>query len=65
MDYDAEVAMKKRIAAAVREKDSHFGNGRYVRNLFEKVIERQANRLASLSDLGKADVSKIIAADFA
>ena len=64
MDYDAEVAMKKRIAIAVHNKDSHFGNGRYVRNLFEKVIEKQANRLAALSDLGKADVSKIIASDF-
>ena len=64
MDYDAEVAMKKCIANAVQEKDSHFGNGRFVRNLFEKVIERQANRLASLSDLSKADVSKIKAVDF-
>jgi len=35
-----------------------------VRNLFEEVIEKQANRLAALSDLGKADVSKIIATDF-
>jgi len=65
MDYDAEVAMKKCITAAVQNKDSHFGNGRYVRNLFEKVIEKQANRLAALSDLGKADVSKINATDFA
>ena len=64
MDYDAEVAMKKCIASAVHDKDSHFGNGRYVRNLFEKVIEKQANRLASLSDLGKADVSRINASDF-
>lgn len=64
VNYDAEVAMKKCIAAAVQNKDSRFGNGRYVRNLFEKVIEKQANRLASLTDLGKADVSKIIASDF-
>ena len=65
MDYNAEVAMKRCIAAAVKNKDSRFGNGRYVRNLFEKVIEKQANRLAALSDLGKADVSKINATDFA
>ena len=64
MNYDAEVAMKKCIATAIQNKDSRFGNGRYVRNLFEKVIEKQANRLASLTDLGKADVSKIIASDF-
>ena len=64
MNYDAEVAMKKRIATAVREKDDHFGNGRYVRNLFEKVIEKQANRLATKANLGQADVSMIIAGDF-
>ena len=64
MNYDAEVAMKKRIAAAVREKDNHFGNGRYVRNLFEKVIEKQANRLATKANLGQVDVSLIIAGDF-
>lgn len=64
MNYDAEIAMKKRIAAAVQEKDEHFGNGRYVRNLFEKVIEKQANRLAALPNLGKAEVSLIYASDF-
>ena len=64
MNYDAEIAMKKCIAAAVQEKDEHFGNGRYVRNLFEKVIEKQANRLAALPNLGKAEVSLIYASDF-
>lgn len=32
-------------------RDRTFGNGRLVRNLFEKTIERQANRLAVLSSL--------------
>ena len=64
MNYDAEVAMKKRIATAVREKDDHFGNGRYVRNLFEKVIEKQANRLAIKPSLVKGDISKILSSDF-
>lgn len=64
MNYDAEVAMKKRIAAAVREKDNHFGNGRYIRNLFEKVIEKQANRLAIKPSLVKGDISKILSSDF-
>lgn len=31
-------------------RDRNFGNGRLVRNLFEKTIERQANRLAVLSN---------------
>lgn len=64
MNYDAEAAMKKCIAAAVREKDNHFGNGRYVRNLFEKVIEKQANRLAVKPSLVKEDICKILPSDF-
>lgn len=32
-------------------RDKSFGNARVVRNLFEKSIERQANRLAVLADL--------------
>jgi SpoVK/Ycf46/Vps4 family AAA+-type ATPase len=31
-------------------RDKNFGNARLVRNLFEKSVERQANRLAVLSD---------------
>ena len=27
-------------------KDDNFGNGRFIRNVFEKTVERQANRLA-------------------
>jgi len=56
--------MKRCIAEAVSRKDSRFGNGRYVRNLFEKVIEKQANRLAASPDLGSVDVSSLTATDF-
>lgn len=39
------------IADAVAVKDEKFGNGRFVRNLFEKAIERQASRLAGVESL--------------
>ena len=64
MGEAAAAAMKRRIAKAVQEKDSRFGNGRYVRNLFEKVIEKQANRLAASPDLSKVDVSYLTVPDF-
>ena len=64
MGEAATLAMKQCIATAVRNKDSRFGNGRYVRNLFEKVIEKQANRLAAAPDLGKVDVSYLTVSDF-
>ncbi len=33
------------------ERDKSFGNGRFVRNLFERMVERQANRIARISPL--------------
>ncbi len=33
------------------ERTKSFGNGRLVRNIFEKMIERQANRIANISPL--------------
>ena len=48
---DAQSALKKAMVKAVEEKDRSFGNGRFVRNLFEKVIENQANRLSLEADV--------------
>ncbi|MFW5689579.1 MAG: AAA family ATPase [Spirochaetota bacterium] len=47
-----------------KKRDKSFGNGRFVRNLFERMVERQANRIASITpltdnvlcSLAKADV---------
>lgn len=44
---------------AVANKDVNFGNGRFVRNVFEKVLEHQANRLASESNLTTERLSEI------
>lgn len=64
LDAEAEIVLKQRIFEAVQYKDKFFGNGRFVRNLFEKSIERQANRLASESNLAEADICKLISEDF-
>jgi hypothetical protein len=45
-----------------RRRDAHFGNGRTVRNLFERVKEAQASRLAHEPD---AQASLIVARDIA
>ncbi|MFP4010641.1 MAG: AAA family ATPase [Spirochaetaceae bacterium] len=34
-----------------RRRDRSFGNGRFVRNLFERIVEKQANRISSVSPL--------------
>lgn len=58
-------ALTESVEKAVREKDNHFGNGRFVRNLFEKTIEHQANRLAKVPNLGQVNISEIDGQDFA
>ena len=56
---DAEQYLKEKLEAVVANKPRDFGNARYVRNLFEKSIEKQANRLASLTEITKQDLSLI------
>lgn len=45
---DALEELQRKIVIAVSRKDKHFGNARYCRNIFEKIISNQANRLARL-----------------
>lgn len=44
---DAFNAVGGMIQEQLVNKDSKFGNARYIRNMFEHIIMRQANRLAS------------------
>ena len=48
----------------VAHKDANFGNGRLVRNVFEKTLERQANRLAGEVNLTADKLSQIEIEDF-
>ncbi|MCR5415089.1 MAG: AAA family ATPase [Kiritimatiellae bacterium] len=45
-DSDVRASIKDIMETAVATKDKNFGNGRFVRNLFEKAIQRQATRLS-------------------
>ena len=57
LDYkltnDAETELRAEFEKAYSNRDNTFGNGRYVRNKFEKTVEKQANRIAKVSDLTK------------
>lgn len=44
---DAFMAVSSVIQEQLSNKDSKFGNARYIRNMFESIIMKQANRLAS------------------
>ena len=56
---DAEAYLKERFDYAVAHKDRNFGNARYARNVFEKSIQQQANRLAGQSNLSKAQLTEL------
>lgn len=50
-DYVFEI-----ISDKVRHKDNRFGNARYVRNIFEKMVQKQADRLSQGKISGKDEL---------
>ena len=56
---DAFEKLKVYFSDAVENKDKNFGNGRFVRNTFERVVQNQADRLAQQSAITSDDLSII------
>ena len=44
-------ALRDVFESAISRKDKHFGNGRLVRNVFEKAIRNLADRIVNITDL--------------
>lgn len=67
MDYCLEVDARLKVfgllKVAYEQRDRAFGNGRFVRNTFEKTMERQANRVAGLSEVTREILITIIEED--
>ena len=51
------------MSSAFAERDRSFGNGRFARNTFEKTLESQANRIASMPSLTKEILTTISVED--
>ena len=47
----ARTAILRLLTEFHSRRDRSFGNGRFVRNLFERMVERQANRVATITPL--------------
>ena len=60
---DAEEYLKEQFEYAVAHKDRNFGNARFARNVFEKSIQQQANRLAGQTNLDKSRLSELTVED--
>lgn len=60
---EADATYRQLFIRAVEEKDRNFGNARFVRNIFDKTIENQANRLAPMAQLTEERLKEIVEAD--
>lgn len=63
MSESVKALLKSYLDNAVANKDKNFGNGRFVRNVFEKTLENQATRLASQGQKTKELLQEIKAED--
>ena len=61
LDESGRQALAKLIEAEPRTRG--FGNARFVRNVFEEAVGRQAERLASVEDPSEAELTTLTAAD--
>lgn len=59
MTDEVKQAVKDKLSEAVANKPKDFGNARYVRNMFERVVQVQANRLAKEKNLTKGMLTEI------
>lgn len=59
----ANQILRDRFTRLYSDRDETFGNARLVRNLFEKTIEQQANRLAAVAALTDEILTTILPED--
>ncbi len=64
LDEEAEAYAKEFFDRLYEERDENFGNGRDVRNRFEDMVVRQANRVAAMEAPTKEDLVRFTKQDF-
>lgn len=60
---EADKAAVELFTRLYEERDENFGNGRDVRNCFENMIVRQANRVAVMEEPGKDELMAVLPED--
>jgi ATP-dependent Clp protease ATP-binding subunit ClpA len=56
---EARVAVQDVLEKAYQSRSKNFGNARFARNLFEKIVENQANRIVALDNADQATLITI------
>ena len=60
---DAAELLRSNLNYAVAHKTKNFGNARYVRNIFERAVEQQANRLSAKHKISDEELSLLTKED--
>lgn len=60
---DAKNKMVQVMRSAYENRDKNFGNGRFVRGMFEKTMENQAMRLAPLNQVSRSMLVELTSCD--
>jgi hypothetical protein len=63
LTQESKNILLKRLTFLYDNRDKNFGNGRLARNMFDKTIEKQANRLAKLAQVNKQMLMTIVPED--
>ena len=63
LDEAAAAAVKDHLQELYEDRDDNFGNARDVRNLFEKIVAAQADRVAELENPTDEDIRTITTED--
>ena len=63
IDYEAQNRLTEILRFSIEHKDKNFGNGRFVRNLFEKTLQNQALRLSIKPQITTEELSIILVED--
>ena len=63
LSEEAAQAVREHLQELYEDRDGNFGNARDVRNLFEKIVAAQADRVAGLENPSDEDISTITLED--
>lgn len=63
LNEEADRQIREHLNDLYDDRDDNFGNGRDVRNIFEKIVANQANRVAKLEDPTDEDILTITESD--
>ena len=65
LSEELKLLIRNNLKKDTLNQESQFSNGRFIRNLFEEIIMKQARRLSTIVDPTIEDLKKLCPADFA